>query len=247
VKADHSHQLALLEVQTLDTRADQLRHQRRTLPALAAITELEARRGELVDQARDAKVLVDDLTTEQEKVDADVEQVKARRTRDRERMDSGAISSPKDLERMSGELESLERRINTLEEEELEVMERLEAAQGMLDSLNTQVGEVEGRIAEHVAERDARFAEIDAQLVDVEAQRGPSVEGLPEDLLALYEKLRTSKGGVGAAGLAQRRCSGCQLGLDASEIERFRKAADDDVLRCEECSRILVRTAEAGI
>jgi predicted nucleic acid-binding Zn-ribbon protein len=162
-------------------------------------------------------------------------------------MDAGLISNPKDLERMSGELESLERRISTLEDEELEVMERLEAAQGMLSSLNDQVGAAETRIEELAAERDRRTAEIDTQLVAVEASRGPSVDGLPEDLLALYEKLRTSRGGVGAAALAQRRCGGCQLGIDPAELAVIRAAAPDEVVRCEECTRILVRTAESGL
>ena len=201
----------------------------------------------MVDDARDAKIVVDDLTAEQEKVDADVEVVKARRTRDRERMDAGLISNPKDLERMSGELESLERRIATLEDEELEVMERLEAAQGMLSSVNDQVEVVETRLAELATARDAGFAEVDAELAELVAQRGPALEGLPADLLALYDKLRESKGGVGAARLAQRRCSGCQLGIDAAELASIKAKPADEVVRCEECSRILVRTAESGL
>ena len=100
-------------MQGLDARADQLRHQRATLPELAEIAELEARRTDLDNQARDARIAVDDLTAEQAKVDADVEAVKARRTRDRDRMDQGLITNPKDLERMQHELESLERRIST--------------------------------------------------------------------------------------------------------------------------------------
>lgn len=200
-----------------------------------------------MDEARDAKIVVDDLTAEQAKVDADVEVVKARRTRDRERMDAGLIANPKDLERMSGELESLERRIATLEDEELEVMERLEAAQGMLSSVNDQIAVAEGRLGELTAVRDERFAEIDGELADVAAQRGPALEGLPADLLALYDKLRDSKGGVGAARLAQRRCSGCQLGIDPAELASIKATPADEVVRCEECARILVRTAESGL
>lgn len=173
--------------------------------------------------------------------------VKARRTRDRERMDAGLISNPKDLERMSGELESLERRIATLEDEELEVMERLEAAQGMLSSVNDQIVAVETRLAELVAARDTRFSEVDAELAEVLARRGPALEGLPPDLLTLYDKLRDSKGGVGAAHLAQRRCGGCQLGIDAAELASIKATPADEVVRCEECSRILVRTAESGL
>ena len=48
-------------------------------------------------------------------------------------MDQGLVTNPKDLERMQHELDSLDRRIAELEDTELEVMERLEAAQAELD------------------------------------------------------------------------------------------------------------------
>ena len=135
LKADPAAQLALLDLQELDSRADLLRHQRETLPELAEIAALTASRAELDGKRRDAQISVDDLTAEQAKVDADVEQVKTRRTRDQDRMAQGLIANPKDLERMQGELESLQRRITSLEDDELEVMARLEDAEKELDSL----------------------------------------------------------------------------------------------------------------
>lgn len=247
LKADPVAQLKLLDVQELDSRADQLRHRRASLPELAEIAQLTASRTTLSDRARDARIVVGDLTDEQEKVDADVEAVKTRRTRDQTRMDQGLITNPKDLQRMQGELESLQRRISTLEDEELEIMARLEDAQRELESASAAVGAADERLAALAAARDEKAAAIDVELVDVEAQRGPSVEGLPEDLLALYEKVRGQRGGVGAAELRQRRCSGCQLGIDAAEIASIRAKPADEVVRCEECSRILVRTAESGL
>ncbi|TIC85705.1 C4-type zinc ribbon domain-containing protein [Nocardioides sp. GY 10127] len=234
-------------MQELDSRADRLRHQRRTLPEIADIAALEKQRSGLVDQVRDAQILVDDLTLEQKKVDADVEAVKTRRTRDRDRMDSGAISNPKDLERMSGELVSLERRIATLEDEELEVMERLEAAQAMLQDLSDQVAVIEEKRDELESTRRAKDAGLATELGEVESARGPAAEGLPEPLVKLYDRLRESKGGVGAAALVQRRCTGCQLALDPGVLAEFRAATTDEVLRCEECDRIVVRTAESGL
>jgi predicted nucleic acid-binding Zn-ribbon protein len=44
-----------------------------------------------------------------------------------------------------------------------------------------------------------------------------------------------------------RRCTGCQLEVNAADLGTFAAAADDEVLRCEECSRILVRTAQSGL
>ena len=126
-------------------------------------------------------------------------------------------------------------------------MERLEAAQGMLSSINDRIGAADSRLAELTAARDARFAEIDAELADLAARRGPAAEGLPEDLLGLYDKLRGTKGGLAASHLTQRRCGGCQLGIDAAELAAIKAAPADEVVRCEECSRILVRTAESGL
>jgi predicted nucleic acid-binding Zn-ribbon protein len=70
---------------------------------------------------------------------------------------------------------------------------------------------------------------------------------VPDDLLALYDKLRAQKGGVGAAELRQRRCTGCQLNIDNAELAVISAAPDDQVIRCEECQRILVRTPESGL
>lgn len=234
-------------MQALDARADLLRHQRATLPELAEIAALQATRTDLDNRARDARITVDDLVVEQEKVDADVEAVKTRRRRDRDRMDQGLVTNPKDLERMQHELESLERRISSLEDEELEVMARLEDAQRDLDELVARVTEADHRLTELAAARDERLSVIDAELSSLEAERAPAVEDLPADLLTLYGRLREQKGGIGAAELRQRRCTGCQLGIDNAELAVIKAAPADDVIRCEECQRILVRTAESGL
>lgn len=247
MKADPAHQAQLLAVQELDARLAQLRHQRAHLPELARIAQLTEERRIIGDQERDARIAVDDLTVEQRKADQEVEQVKARRQRDRSRMDAGQITNPKDLERMQHELVSLERRITSLEDAELEIMEKLEEAQQVLDGLGIRLADVDAELGTLGAVRDSRQAEIDATLDSLAQERKPAAAELPEDLMALYERLRENKGGVGAAMLRARQCGGCQLTLDASEIARIKAAPADDVIRCEECQRILVRTAESGL
>ena len=77
--------------------------------------------------------------------------------------------------------------------------------------------------------------------------RAPLAADLPPDLVRLYERIRDASGGVGAAMLRHRRCEGCHLEMSGSDLGDARAAAADDVLRCEECNRILVRTAESGL
>jgi uncharacterized protein len=196
---------------------------------------------------RDAKIRVDDLGREQRKADSDVEQVKTRRVRDQQRMDQGLITSPKDLEHMQQELVSLSRRISELEDTELEVMEQLETAQAEHAELTERLAAIDTRITDLAASRDATAGEVVAEADKLAKERAVTVDGVPADLLALYEKIRAQKGGVGAAILRARSCSGCSLQLTASDLGAIAKAPRDEVLRCEECNRILVRTSESGI
>jgi hypothetical protein len=247
VNADPAAQLRLLDLQALDAQVDQLRHQRNNPAEAAEIKDLLGKRVDVDGRLRDQRIVVDDLAVAQAKADADVEQVKARRTRDRDRMASGAIADPKALERMQHELESLERRISTLEDEELEVMEQLEEAQSALAELTSAIEDLDGRLGTLTTARDEKVAALDAEMASVSAGRDAIVAAIPADLLALYEKLRASKGGVAVGALRARQCSGCQLSLDAGELAEIRATPAETVLRHEECQRILVRTSESGL
>jgi uncharacterized protein len=239
--------LKLLDVQELDSRLDALHHQLATIPEAVQLAELTERRAEVDGAVRDLRVDVDDLTSEQKRADADVEQVKARRVRDQGMIDAGSIADPKALQRMLGELESLQRRISDLEDTEIEVMERLEAAQSGLESRTRELEEIDARVTTLEAARAEKAADLERSLDEVAAQRAGLVDEVPDELLALYTKLRDQKGGVGAAALRRKECGGCRLTLNPSDLARITAAPSDEVIRCEECSRILVRTGESGL
>ena len=162
-------------------------------------------------------------------------------------MDRGLVTNPKDLERMQQELVSLSRRISELEDTELEVMEQLESAQAEHVRLTERLTAIDARAAELTASRDAAAGDVTQEAGQVTDQRKVVADGVPADLLAVYEKVRAQKGGVGAAALRARRCGGCSLELTAADLGTIAKAPLDEVLRCEECNRILVRTSESGI
>lgn len=234
-------------MQELDAKLDALHHQLATIPEAALLAELTARREEVDGVARDLRVEVADLTTEQKRADADVEQVKARRERDQAMIDAGSVADPKALQRMLGELESLQRRISDLEDVEIEVMERLETAQASLTERTAELEKLDRDIEALGHTRAHKAGELDQEVAAVTAERKTTASGVPADLLALYEKLREQKGGVGAAALRRRECTGCRLSLNPSDLAAIAAAPADDVIRCEECSRILIRTGESGL
>jgi predicted nucleic acid-binding Zn-ribbon protein len=247
LKAAASDQQRLLDVQALDTRLDQLAHRRRTLPEHAALAELETELGVLRDQQVEAETEQSDLARELKKAEGDVDQVRARAERDQKRLDAGQVSSPKELESLQHEIATLGNRQGDLEEVVLEIMERLESSQSRSSELSAQQEAARARVAALTASRDTTTGEIDGETENLQAQRATQAGSLAEDLVALYEKIREQQGGVGAAELRQRRCGGCRLELNNVEINELRDADPDEVMRCDECRRILVRTAESGL
>jgi predicted nucleic acid-binding Zn-ribbon protein len=148
---------------------------------------------------------------------------------------------------MVAEIDHLKKRISDLEDAELEVMEQLESAVADRERLRSRSVELEDALAQTTARRDEQLAALDAEIAQRRAERGQIAPEIDRPLLGLYDKIAGSYGGVGAAELRARRCTGCQLEVNAADLGTFAAAADDEVLRCEECSRILVRTAQSGL
>jgi predicted nucleic acid-binding Zn-ribbon protein len=246
VTAVPQDQWRLLDVQDHDIRLTQLDHRRRTLPEHARVSELEQRLRGIGDHVVSARTIAGDLTRELTKAEADVEVVRQRAARDQARLDAGQTGA-KELQALQHEVASLAQRQTVLEDVELEVMERLEAAQATVAEREGEQARLQVELAEVVAARDAAVAAVDAEAAAVRRARVDAAAGLPADLLALYEKVRESGGGVGAARLRSRRCEGCRMELTPVDLGRFRVAAEDVVLRCEECGRILVRVPDSGL
>lgn len=245
--AEPAAQLRLLDLQALDTRLGQLAHRRGAIPQLAELTEIEAQAGVLRDREVAVRTAVSDLERELARAESDVATVRERIVRDRALLDTGSVASARQLEDLQHEVDSLTHRIATLEDDELEVMERLEQAQSRAAELAGERDALERRRNEARLVRDAALADVDAEVARVQGERDRVVGEIPVELLGLYDRIRAASGGTGAAALHRGRCQGCQLTVTPADLGRIRAAPADEVVRCEECRRILVRTAESGL
>ena len=247
MQAAATAQSRLLELQSIDTAIAQVEHRKQSLPEhvqVASRQQLRRRQGE---ELIAASTIVSDLDLELAKAESDLVPVRERLERDQRRVNDGTVTDPKQLNALLDEIQHLKRRINDLEDAELEVMERMEEATADRDRLAAARTSGEGELRALLAARDEQVSALDSVLSEHAAERADLASGIPAELLALYDRLRAKSGGTGAAALIRRRCSGCQLEVTASDLNRYRAAPVDEVLRCEECNRILVRTAESGL
>jgi hypothetical protein len=246
VKADPEAQRRLLDLQAIDTALAQLAHRRRTLPVLAEVETLARELARLEDERVRAQVEVDDIDRGIGRLERDVDQVRQRKDKDQARLDAGT-GPARELEALQHELVSLQRRQTELEDSELELMEQREQAQGVLDGVQARLATAREQRAAAEARRDEALGEITRDEEFRTTARRPLVDDLPAELVALYDRIREASGGVGAALLRGGRCGGCRLELSGSERARVKAAPPDEVMRCEECRRIMVRTAESGL
>ena len=180
------------------------------------------------------------------KSEQDVQLVRDRAARNQKRLDAGQ-GSAKDLQALQHELTSLARRQSTLEDVEIEVMERAESLAARVATLEGERAALAERVAALQLELDEALRALDTEAAQVVSGRADIVAGIGDELAALYEKIRLSSGGLAAAEIKHRRCGGCRLELNNVDLNRIRTAAEDEVVRCEECRRIMIRTGESGL
>lgn len=245
MKADPAVQRRLLELADVDAELARIDHRRRTLPELAEIAEAE----KAVQARRDAKVAnettLGDLDREVKRQEKEIDAVRAREDRDRALLAGGTVNA-KQMTDLEHELNTLERRQATLEDELLELMERREAVEADGQHAAVELAKAEEVLADAAGRRDQALADLETAWARRTEDRAKLVPEFPEQLLAMYERVRANKG-IGAALLRARRCGACRIELDRSAISRISGTAADEVVTCDECGAIMVRTAESGL
>ncbi len=240
LKADPFVQRRLLDVARLDQVISAAEHRRRSLPELAVISSSGAKADQLSGSRILAETEISDLDRAARRLDNEIDAVRARSKRDSDRLASGTAPA-KDLENMQHEIVSLARRQATLEDEALELMERREVADAAFAETERALAAVAAELAGAERRRDDAFADIDDELQRSAAERKPLVEGMPAELIGLYEQIR-ARGRVAAAQLNGSRCQACRMDLDRSALAAIWAAGVEDVVRCSECGAILIRS-----
>ena len=244
MKAAPEAQRRLLDLQAVDIALAQLAHRRKSLPELAEIATISRELSALEDERVRAQVAVDDLDRDIARFEKDIEQVRTRKSRDEARLNAGGAL--REIEGLQHELATLNRRQSELEDAELELMEQREGAEQALNDVKKKLAEAGARRAAAEARRDETTAEITKEQEFKTQSRGPLAADLPADLVTLYDKIRADSG-LGAALVRSGRCGGCRIELYGADLARVKNAPADEVVRCEECRRIMVRTAESGL
>ena len=240
MKATPSDQRSVLDIQNFDFTTTSLNAKAAALPEIAAIATLTIKANNARDLRIAAETELSDVKRELSRAETDVEQVVSRITRDESRLASGT-GAAKELEQLQHELVSLNNRRSELEEVELEIMMRVDSIKERISTLQGEEAALALESANLEISKENVLTVIGADLSAAARERAKTVASVSPELIALYEKIRASNNGTGAAALIGNQCKGCHLTLNTIELQRIAALAEDEISRCEECRCILVR------
>jgi len=240
MKASPSDQRSILDIARFDQQTNSLRHKATNLPEIAELASTTIKSNNARDLRIAAETALRDVKRELLRAEADVEQIISRITRDEARLNGGS-ATPKELEQLQHELGTLGARRAELEEVELEIMMRVDAINERITTLKAEEAEHAAVIADLDIRKENALTILHNDLDAIAKDRAETVNGVAKELVDLYEKIKETTGGAGAAALAAGSCTGCNLSVNAVELKRMSDLADDEVVRCEECRCILVR------
>ena len=240
MQASTEQQSLILELQLLDNEIMQANTKLKSLPEIEQLLHIEKRVTAANDELSVVKSESDQIALELRRGEVDVETVTDRIKKDEARLSSGN-ATPKELEQLQHEVETLKKRQESLEEIELEIMIRNDAVIARSNTLTTDLASLQTLKDEISGRLQSATDEINQVIAEKNTARTLVANKIEKALLDLYEKIRGNGGGVGAAALVGNKCNGCNLAINAVEMERIKSLAKDELLRCEECRRILVR------
>jgi predicted nucleic acid-binding Zn-ribbon protein len=240
MKAAVEEQSALMELQRIDSAIMAANNRLKNLPEHEQIKAIQARLAAGAAELAVAEAELADVAIDLRRSEVDVEQVADRMKKDETRLAAGT-GSPKDLETLQHELVTLAKRKAELEDGELEIMMRHDAAKEKVATLKSDdEGLVKLELELNIRIENTK-TEIAQEIALRQSERTLVLPKIGSELLDLYTKIAAKESGVGAALLVGNKCDGCHLAINAIEVERIKTLASDEVLRCEECRRILVR------
>lgn len=240
MKASYLDQERLLALQQIDSDILKINHKIKSSPLNSQLDGINRELSENKNLLIAAETEKSDIQHELSKSEIDVEQVISRIEKDEKRLASGG-GTPKELEQIQHELGTLARRRSELEDIELEIMVRIEEVSSRVQAIKEKISVLESDSLKLQSDLSLEKNQLDSAKQQSLAARDVLAPQLNSELIALYEKIRSASDGVGAAQLLGDSCGGCHLKLNAAEIERVKSLPDDELVRCEECRRILIR------
>jgi len=155
-----------------------------------------------------------------------------------DRLYSGKVGNPKELQDIEGKIAELKRRHADRENELLDTMLSVEDLQSSLVAATQRLNEAESNWTAQQKNLLDEQHRLKVEIKGLKTEREEAVKVIPEDLLTMYQTLRATKQGHAVALLNGEMCSYCRVSQTTTMVQKILR--DQELLTCSSCGRILV-------
>jgi predicted nucleic acid-binding Zn-ribbon protein len=227
----------LLAVQEKDLRIEKLAEQIRSVP------EDKARSRQLLQAGEEGVAEAHHALQEEEKalhsleMEADGIEAKKRDFQAKSTM----IKNNEEYRAALHQIETCNRQIAELEDRELELMEKIEEARGLLEKRTKELKATKERVANMMSDLDTRLENCKKQVEKLKEGRSVALQDISPDIVRRYERLRHSRQaqrGDGRALVCVRDdvCDRCRMNVTAQIRNDARKGLP---VSCQNCGALL--------
>jgi len=237
MKLDKASQSALLRLSEVDLEIAHIKQEITKNIESQELVDLRAKQSELAGALIASRTILENYESAQRRADDDLHLVEERIRKDRERLSQS--SSPKDVQGLQSEIESLERRKSDLEDAELELLAELEQAKAAMDAVASEKNANAAMLETLQESIQTKIDELKGRGRKLTADREILVSKISEEVLKKYTALSVRQVAVGK--IENRACTACRMGLTANMIDSINDLVDEELGVCPECQAFIVR------
>jgi uncharacterized protein len=226
----------LLELQRLDLDIFHAKKNLDELPEKRAILDLRHKIRDVAALRGKADLLIRKLQAELKAQQDEIETLTGKI--DEEQAKVMATSDHRQVASLTREMDGLRRRKDKLEMQSLGVMERVQKATEQAATIDAALEQLTAKERAAIEEFKTVGGALQAEIVDLEAEREKVAAKLNVELLGEYEAIREAKSGLGVGRLEGEMCSACHMSLPAERVNDLRSGPDISV--CPQCHRLIV-------
>lgn len=232
---------ALLELQAADVEIMRANKRLEDLPEKRAILEVRAKEREVGSMREKAELLVRKLEAEIKARQDEISLLNEKIAGEQDKI--MATADHRQVQALTREMDGLRRRVDKLEMESMQFMERVEKAKAQVATIDDALASLSEKENGLIERFKASGGELQSEIGKLQAKRKKLASAVGADTLQRYESVRAAKGGVGVGRLEGHTCTACRMELPAERIQDLNGGPDVGV--CPQCKRlIVVRTGE---
>lgn len=188
------------------------------------------------EKISEKKKIIDELEKNKRQQVGALELNDERSKRSKERLEQ--IKTNQEFQALQKEIESLDKNSAVIKENATKVAEELEKHLKEVQGYESTLNDAQTKRDAEAAKISSESSIFETELRRLNALRGDAVVGVDKRYLAVYDKVRQGKNGMGLALALSGNCRGCNMRIPPQIYNELQRGTE--LYTCPSCRRILV-------